>query len=221
MPRIWGPPLGSGTSFDRQAVLQISPSVKLFVGYPLVPWPGVMALAALGPLFKRDPQSRTHFLFGAGAALIAGFIALRASNAHGDPTPGPRRQTWLGTILAFVDCEYPPSLLYLMMTLGPAVLIACTFESTEVASLTSSPHSGVPFLFYVGTSRSSIFWRWRWPGSLLARSDGCLASSYLRSPPATASTSVAFISSGLPYSWYSFHFAGGLLTSRDAERTGG
>lgn len=136
----------------EQAVLQISPSVKLFVGYPLVPWPGVMALGfALGPLFKRDPQSRTHFLFGAGAALIAGFIALRASNAYGDPTPWAAQATWLGTILAFVDCEkYPPSLLYLMMTLGPAVLLLALFERVQgrVADWFTT-FGRVPFLFYV------------------------------------------------------------------------
>jgi uncharacterized membrane protein len=148
----FGPASWVWNLLHEQAVLHLSQSVKVILVYPLVPWPGVMALGyALGPVFKSDSASRTRFLFGAGAALVVGFIALRAINAYGDPAPWASQATWLGTLLSFVDCEkYPPSLLYLMMTLGPALLLLAFFDQAHgrVVNLLTT-FGRVPFLFYV------------------------------------------------------------------------
>ncbi len=133
------------------ATLPLSSSSKLIVIYPIIPWPGVMALGyALGPLFQRTPEFRRKSLVWAGAALIAGFVALRATNAYGDPAPWATQATALGTVLSFLNCEkYPASLLYLLMTLGPALLLLAVLERAR------GPVSGwvttfgrVPFLFY-------------------------------------------------------------------------
>lgn len=95
-----------------------------WVGYPLVPWVGVMALGyGLGRLLPVDPQRRRRMLVAVGAALVAVFIVLRATNLYGDPRPWSKGPDWVSTMLSFVNCEkYPPSLLYLLMTIGPAML---------------------------------------------------------------------------------------------------
>src|SRR4051812_19977655 len=102
-------------------VLELDPTTKLLALYPLIPWFGVMAAGhALGPLFKADESTRLRRLYGLGAAVTAGFIALRATNAYGDPGAWAEHGSRLATVLSFINCEkYPPSLLYLMMTLGP------------------------------------------------------------------------------------------------------
>ena len=70
------------------ALLQLAPGVKLFALYPLIPWIGVMAAGyALGPLFKLDRMERTRWLLALGAAVTAGFVALRATGLYGDPAP--------------------------------------------------------------------------------------------------------------------------------------
>ncbi len=94
-----------------------------FVLYPLIPWIAVMAAGyALGPwalLARADRRARFITL---GAALTIGFVLLRASNFYGDPRPWSADGGPLRAVLAFLNCEkYPPSLLYLAMTLGPAL----------------------------------------------------------------------------------------------------
>ncbi|MBI3768851.1 MAG: DUF1624 domain-containing protein [Deltaproteobacteria bacterium] len=90
--------------------------------YPLVPWIAVIAAGyALGPwaLLPRD-ERRARFA-RLGAALIVGFILVRASNLYGDPQPWTAEHGLLRAVLGFLNCaKYPPSLLFLAMTLGPA-----------------------------------------------------------------------------------------------------
>jgi hypothetical protein len=60
------------------------------------------------------------------------FVVLRAVNIYGDPSPGKAQDTGVMTVLSFLNCQrYPPSLLYILMTLGPSLLALCTFEATE------------------------------------------------------------------------------------------
>jgi uncharacterized membrane protein len=113
------------------ALLELGPGVSLFALYPLIPWIGVMAAGyCLGPVFAiDDPAARRRRLLGLGIAVIAGFVLLRASNLYGDPAPWALDQGWSATVLSFLNCEkYPPSLLYLMMTLGPALILLVAFE---------------------------------------------------------------------------------------------
>jgi uncharacterized membrane protein len=114
----------------QPAMLQLGPQTKLLPLYSLIPWTGVMAAGyVLGPVFKLDPLSRRRILLATGTAVIAVFIVLRATNLYGDPAAWSVQSDWLGTVLSFVNCEkYPPSLLYLMMTLGPALILLALFE---------------------------------------------------------------------------------------------
>jgi len=136
----------------QPGLLQLAPQTRLLTLYSLIPWIAVMAAGYVcGPVFKLDPLSRRRFLLAAGSAVIAGFIALRATNLYGDPAAWRVQSDWLGTVLSFVNCEkYPPSLLYLMMTLGPALIVLALFERAHGALAGWIIVFGrVPFFFYV------------------------------------------------------------------------
>lgn len=97
--------------------------------YPLIPWPGVMILGfLLGDLYRDlSPEGaarRARFLYAAGAGALLLFVALRFSNLYGDPNPWrPNERGPAFTLAEFLNTEkYPPSLLFLLMTLGPALL---------------------------------------------------------------------------------------------------
>jgi hypothetical protein len=76
-----------------------------------------------------DSMRRRRWLLGLGIALTAAFLLLRAVDRYGDPSPWSPQATDLFTILSFVNCtKYPPSLLYVLMTLGPAILALAWFD---------------------------------------------------------------------------------------------
>src|SRR5213596_173936 len=97
---------------------------RFAAGYPLIPWIGVMAAGyGFGALLLREPIERRKWLLGLGALLTALFILLRAINVYGDPGSWSGQKNTLFTLFSFLNChKYPPSLLYLLMTLGPALL---------------------------------------------------------------------------------------------------
>jgi uncharacterized membrane protein len=124
----------------------------LFV-YPVLPWIGVMAAGyAFGTLYRLTPEARRARLFALGLALTAAFVALRAVNLYGDPRPWSAQARGAAfTILSFLNCQkYPPSLLYLLMTLGPALLLLAAAESGLPALARPLIVLGrVPLFFYV------------------------------------------------------------------------
>ncbi len=136
----------------QPAHLELAPGMDLVVLYPLVPWIGVMAAGyALAPVFTRDPAVRVRTLFTLGTALTAGFILLRASNLYGDPAPWTVQNGLMATVLSFLNCEkYPPSLLYLAMTLGLALMLLAAFEKARgrLASWLTT-YGRVPLFYYV------------------------------------------------------------------------
>jgi uncharacterized membrane protein len=140
------------TILHERGMVQLGAATRVYVLYPLVPWIGVMAAGyALGPVFQLDRAARRRWLVALGALTCAGFIALRASNLYGDPAPWTVQAGWLATALSFVNCEkYPPSLLYLAMTLGPGLLLLAAFEAARgrLAEVIIT-YGRVPFLYYV------------------------------------------------------------------------
>jgi uncharacterized membrane protein len=133
-------------------LVPLGDNVTLYILYPLIPWVGVMAGGyLLGPVMQLDERTRQRILFKLGAAVTVGFIVLRAISLYGDPAPWTAQETWLSTTLSFLDCEkYPPSLLYLMMTLGPALMLLAWFDEARgpLASLFAT-FGRVPFFYYV------------------------------------------------------------------------
>jgi len=119
-----------GTILHQRGVLAIINGKVIFALYPLIPWVGVLAAGyALGTVFRLDPHCRRAVLFGLGSALTVAFVALRASNLYGDPGPWTKQASPLFTVLSFFNCEkYPPSLDYLLMTLGPMILALAIFD---------------------------------------------------------------------------------------------
>jgi uncharacterized membrane protein len=103
---------------------------SVFIAYPLVPWIGVMAVGyGLGSILRLESARRRTVLFTLGLALTALFIILRATNWYGDPNPWSTQKVPAFTILSFLNCtKYPPSLLYLLMTLGPALVALALFD---------------------------------------------------------------------------------------------
>ena len=106
------------------------PGMRLGVAYPLVPWAGVMAAGyVFGAWFRLERQERRKHFFWLGFAMTAAFVIVRALNVYGDPTLWSTQRSALFTLLSFIDCnKYPPSLLYLLMTLGPVIILVAFLD---------------------------------------------------------------------------------------------
>lgn len=104
--------------------------IPILLGYPLIPWAGVMAAGyAIGPLFSRPARVRVPVLLAMGIGSIAGFLVLRGLNVYGDPRPWSLQRDPLFTLLSFVNVtKQPPSLLFLLLTLGAAFLLLAALE---------------------------------------------------------------------------------------------
>lgn len=104
----------------------------IYVHYPVLPWIGVMTAGYyLGSLYARDYPAikRKQILFTLGVGAIALFIILRFVNWYGDPVQWSTQKNAAFTLLSFLNVEkYPPSLLYLLVTLGPALIFLALTE---------------------------------------------------------------------------------------------
>ena len=107
--------------------------VKMFVAYPLVPWIGVMAAGfALCAVYAWEAERRRRFLYKLGVVLLGLFAVIRAINVYGDPQPWTTQPTAVFTVLSFLNVtKYPPSLLFLLLTLGTALLILAVADGME------------------------------------------------------------------------------------------
>jgi uncharacterized membrane protein len=100
-----------------------APGHTILIVYPLVPWIGVMAAGyAFGSWLANPDPKRRRRLIAVGLLLFAVFAELRTYNFYGDPGPWTHQKDALFTVLSFFNCQkYPPSLLFLLMTLGPSL----------------------------------------------------------------------------------------------------
>jgi uncharacterized membrane protein len=107
-----------------------TPQHSVFVAYPLIPWIGVTALGySLGRIYAWTSPKRRVFLLRAGIALLAAFFLLRRLNLYGDPVRWAPQKSTILSVLSFLNTsKYPPSLLFLLMTLGPALLFLCAMD---------------------------------------------------------------------------------------------
>lgn len=110
------------------------PSPVVMVVYTLIPWIGVMAVGyAFGSLYQKDASQRRRWLLWLGVIATWIFILIRAVDMYGDPAHWSKQKTVLFTVLSFVNTtKYPPSLQFLLMTLGPAMLVLGWFDSSGV-----------------------------------------------------------------------------------------
>ncbi len=122
------------------------------IAYPLIPWVGVMAAGyAFGTLVKRPSDERRRLFLRLGLGLTAAFVVLRWINLYGDPAPWSAQPDPVYTVLSFLNTsKYPPSLLYLLMTLGPAIALLGLVDRVSGPVVRFFVVFGrVPFLYYV------------------------------------------------------------------------
>ncbi|MGZ8194080.1 MAG: DUF1624 domain-containing protein [Methylosarcina sp.] len=117
--------------------IEFLPGNLIYVSYPLIPWIAVMAAGyCLGPLFLQPLQRRRKFLLLMGWACIVLFLLLRLTNLYGDPKPWTLQKDWVFTFLSLLNCtKYPPSLLYLLMTLGMMFFCLALFDKEKVQQI--------------------------------------------------------------------------------------
>lgn len=128
------------------------------LGYPLIPWVGVMALGyCFGPVVVQTPQRRQRISGMLGAASLAAFTVLRLTGSYGDPGPGWQHlATPAHSAMSFFAVQkYPPSLHYLLATLGIVLLIfsladyAVEHARTPRLRAFLDVYGRVPFFFYI------------------------------------------------------------------------
>lgn len=136
------------------------PGPVWFILYPLIPWLGVMAAGyAFGSVYNRPPAERRRWLLQWGTVITVGFIVLRAANLYGNPGDWTSQKSLAMTVISFLNLQkYPPSLLFLMMTIGPSLLALGWWERYDnaVEGERRNPIAGalitygrVPLFFYL------------------------------------------------------------------------
>jgi uncharacterized membrane protein len=129
-----------------------TPGHTVFLAYPLIPWVGVTAVGyGLGQIFAWEPVRRQAFLLRLGILLTIGFVILRAVNIYGDPSRWATQRASAYTVLSFLNTtKYPPSLLFLLMTLGPALLFLWAVDTHTPRILRPVLIMGkVPMFYYL------------------------------------------------------------------------
>jgi uncharacterized membrane protein len=133
-------------------------SYSLFILYPIVPWIGVMAVGyCFGKILSLPGKNRDRWVYTIGVSAIMLFIILRYSLTqkglafYGDPHPWQPQNTFRNSLLDFIRCEkYPPSLMYLLMTLGPSITLMPLFEKwSNPISRFFTVYGRVPMFYYI------------------------------------------------------------------------
>jgi len=118
---------------------------QLWVLYSLVPWVGVIAAGyAFGAVLMLEPHRRDRICFAIGLGSVAAFLVLRGLNLYGDPRP------WQSGLDFLNATKYPPSLMFLLMTLGPTIALIPLVEGARgVFARWLTVFGRVPFFYYV------------------------------------------------------------------------
>lgn len=114
----------------RPDFFRIGP-VGLFPLYSIVPWFGVMAAGyGFGRIYLLEPAVRRRWLWAIGAGMVAAFLVLRLPNAYGEAQQWAVQKSPIYSLMAILNTtKYPPSLHYLLMTLGPLILLLGAMEA--------------------------------------------------------------------------------------------
>ncbi len=125
---------------------------RVAIMYPLIPWVFVMTLGyACGVWIEKPREERRRALVYSGALLTAGFFVVRGANLYGDPHAWSVQKSSVFTVLSFFNVEkYPPSLTYLLITLGPALLFLGLFDPKNgLFERALTVFGRVPLFYYV------------------------------------------------------------------------
>ncbi len=138
-------------ALHAQMGIAAPPFLVVFV-YPVLPWIGVMLLGyGAAGLFQDAPARRDARLLAWGGAVTAAFVVLRLADVYGDPNPWQAGASPVRTVIDFLNVtKYPPSLDYLLMTLGPSAMLCAVADRLPDALRSRLVVFGrVPFAFYV------------------------------------------------------------------------
>ena len=138
----------------KTQMFPLTPGFTLLVAYPLLPWLALMIVGyCTGRLYSKevDPNYRKRFLLIAGVIAIALFIITRFINVYGDPAKWTSQKTFLFTFLDFIKTtKYPPSLLFMLMTIGPALIILSIAENAQSGvKKFLTVYGKVPFFYFL------------------------------------------------------------------------
>lgn len=140
--------------FHQQQFLPIGNNRMIGFFYPILPWIGVMALGYnFGFLYRKGYNVilRKRYLIVLGLSTIILFLLIRFINVYGDPVPWSRQKNFLFTWFSFMNVnKYPPSLLYILITIGPTFLVLYLIEDLK-SKITGVlvVFGRVPFFYYV------------------------------------------------------------------------
>lgn len=134
--------------------IALGDALRLRTSYPVLPWIAVIALGyTLGPWFARsgDPTLRRRRLLWAGSGALLGFALLRAANVYGDAPWQAMTNAGQTAMSVFNVTKYPPSLLFLLLTLGIGLLLLRLYEQPRIArALAPLANIGAaPMFFYL------------------------------------------------------------------------
>ena len=162
------------TFLHRPGEIHAGGCLTIGLYYPLVPWVAVMALGyAAAPIVLRPGPERRRLYVRGGLAAIALFLVLRAVDVYGDPRPWSTQRDLAMTVISFLRCEkYPPSLLFLLMTLGPALILLAWADRRDEQRGARDPLFDVLALF----GRTPLFF---YVAHLLALHIGSAAYAFL------------------------------------------
>lgn len=111
----------------------LTPKLIFIVGYPIIPWLGIMLLGfAFGQFFEFESKKRKKVFLQMGLLSLLLLVVLRFVNFYGDPVHWAIQQDYTFTILSFLNItKYPPSLLYTLLTLGGMFLVMSIVEGAK------------------------------------------------------------------------------------------
>lgn len=141
-----------GVLLHQPGVLYRTSHTVVVVAYVLIPWVGVTALGyVLGAAYDCEAARRRRWLLALGLSMVVAFVVLRLLNVYGDPFRWSVQRAPLWTVISFLNTtKYPPSLLFLLMTGGPALLLLRAFDGGIPAPLRPGLSFGkVPLFFFV------------------------------------------------------------------------
>jgi uncharacterized membrane protein len=133
---------------------QVNKDHSLLMLYALLPWTGVMLAGyVMGQVYNSwfNPAKRKKILLASGVGLFVLFVILRVSNIYGDPAPWAVQKTTALTIISFFNVsKYPPSLMYLCITIGPGlILLALVEKANNWFTRLLIIYGKVPFFYFV------------------------------------------------------------------------